>query len=49
MHRVDKLADWTLIEFQVEMESQYDIPTNSGRVQIPLQGLLGYNADLGDL
>jgi len=44
--RVDKLADWTLMELQVEMERLYNIPSNSGRVQIPLQGLLGYNADL---
>lgn len=44
--RVDKLADWTLKELQVEMERLYNVPSNSGRVQIPLQGLLGYNADL---
>ncbi|TFH27190.1 MAG: hypothetical protein E4H10_04675 [Bacteroidia bacterium] len=44
--RVDKLADWTLMELQTEMEKLYGVHSNSGRVQIPLQGLVGYNADL---
>jgi len=44
--RVDKLADWTLKNLQMEMERHYDVRTNSGRVEIPLQGLVGYNADL---
>ena len=44
--RVDKLADWTLLKLQFEMEKLYGVHSNSGRVQIPLQGLLGYNADL---
>jgi len=44
--RVETLADWTLMKLQFEMERQYGIHSNSGRVQIPLQGLVGYNADL---
>ena len=44
--RVKKLADWTLSKLQAEMEKQYGIRTRSGRVEIPLQGLVGYNADL---
>jgi hypothetical protein len=44
--RVEALADWTLMKLQFEMERQYGIHSNSGRVRIPLQGLVGYNADL---
>lgn len=44
--RVQKLADWTLRELQIQMEKSYNIPVNSGRIQIPLQELVGYNADL---
>ena len=44
--RVDKLADWTLMKLQAEMEKQYKVRSKSGKVEIPLQGLVGYNADL---
>ncbi len=44
--RVDKLGDWTLMKLQAEMEKQYGIRSRSGRIEIPLQGLVGYNADL---
>ena len=44
--RVDKLGGWTLTKLQAEMEKQYGVHSNSGRVEIPLQGLVGYNADL---
>ncbi len=44
--REEKLADWTLMKLQVEMERHYSVHANSGRVEIPLQGLVGYNADL---
>ncbi len=44
--RVDKLADWALMKLQAEMEKQYQVQSRAGSVQIPLQGLIGYNADL---
>jgi hypothetical protein len=44
--RQEILADWTLRMLQEEMEKQYGIKTRPGHVEIPLQGLVGYNADL---
>lgn len=44
--RVEKLSDWTLRKLQSAMEKQYGIQSASGKVEIPLQGLVGYNADL---
>ena len=34
------------MKLQEEMEKQYGIRSRSGGVEIPLQGLVGYNADL---
>jgi len=44
--RVKKLADWTLMKLQAEMEKRYSVRSRSDKVEIPLQGLIGYNADL---
>lgn len=44
--RVDKLADWTLMKLQTQMEKQYQVRSRSGAVEIPLQGVVRYNADL---
>ncbi|MEA3460612.1 MAG: caspase family protein [Bacteroidota bacterium] len=44
--RVEKLADWSLMKLQSAMEKQYGVRSKSGIVEIPLQGLVGYNADL---
>ena len=44
--RMERLADWSLMMLQAEMEKQYGVQTRSGHVEIPLQGLVGYNADL---
>jgi len=44
--RVEQLADWSLMKLQSAMEKQYGIHSGSGKVEIPLQGLVGYNADL---
>jgi len=44
--RVETLADWSLMKLQAAMEKQYDVRNKSGKVEIPLQGLVGYNADL---
>ncbi len=44
--RMKKLAQWTLMKMQKEMENLYDVQTRAGTVEIPLQGLIGYNADL---
>jgi hypothetical protein len=44
--RVEQLADWSLMKLQSAMEEQYGIRSGSAKVEIPLQGLVGYNADL---
>jgi len=44
--RIEQLSDWCLMKLQLAMEQQYKIKSGSGRVDIPLQGLVGYNADL---
>lgn len=44
--RMAKLADWTLMMLQKEMEQQYGVKQRSGYAEIPVQGLVGYNADL---
>ncbi|MCK4745768.1 MAG: caspase family protein, partial [Bacteroidales bacterium] len=44
--RMDRLSDWTLMMLQQEMEYINAVRTRPGSVEIPLQGLVGYNADL---
>jgi WD40 repeat protein len=44
--RMEKLADWALGVLQEEMEKRYRVKERAGRVELPLQGLVGYNADL---
>ncbi len=44
--RVARLADWCLMKLQSAMEKHYSVRSGSGSVEIPLQGLVGYNADL---
>lgn len=44
--RRERLSDFTLLELQQEMENQYGIRTRGNYVEIPIQGLIGYNADL---
>lgn len=44
--RMEELADLSLGVLQGEMEKQYGVKAKSGYVEIPLQGLMGYNADL---
>jgi len=44
--RKSKLGDWTLMMLQSEMEKQYKVRVRSGLIEVPLQGLEGYNADL---
>ena len=44
--RMEGLADWTLMMLQGEMEKQYGVKKGTGTVRIPLQALVGYNADL---
>ncbi|MFH0755703.1 MAG: caspase family protein [Bacteroidota bacterium] len=41
-----QVADHALSLLQKEMEKQYGVRSRQGLVEIPLQGLLGYNADL---
>jgi len=44
--RENILADWTLSLLQVEMEKLYGVEKKGeGKVSIPVQGLIGYNAD----
>ncbi len=44
--RMDRLGDWTLMMLQGEMERLYSVRSRSGKIEIPIQGLVGYNADL---
>ncbi|MEN8158023.1 MAG: WD40 repeat domain-containing protein, partial [Bacteroidota bacterium] len=44
--RQERLADRTLAMLQQEMEKQYGARSRSGGVEIPLQALIRYNADL---
>ena len=44
--RMEELADLSLGVLQGEMEKQYGVKAKSRYVEIPLQGLMGYNADL---
>jgi hypothetical protein len=44
--RMEALSDLSLAVLQKEMEKYYQVKVKSGFVEIPLQGLLGYNADL---
>ncbi|MFZ5939767.1 MAG: caspase family protein [Bacteroidota bacterium] len=43
--RTDRLADWALSVLQEEMEKIYGIRRDGESVLIPVQGLIGYNAD----
>ncbi len=44
--RMERLSDWTLMLLQREMESYFSIRERGEEVIIPLQSLVGYNADL---
>ena len=44
--RMEELSDLSLGVLQKEMEKHYGVKVKSGYVEIPLQGLMGYNADL---
>lgn len=44
--RMGQLADLSLGVLQKQMEKQYGVKVKPGYVEIPLQGLMGYNADL---
>jgi WD40 repeat protein len=43
--RLEKLSDHTLKILQEEMENLYDISSSGNTVKIPVQSLVGYNAD----
>ncbi len=44
--RKEQVADLSLNLLQKEMEKQYEVKSRQGHVEIPLQGIVGYNADL---
>ena len=44
--RREKLADYALLALQKEMEKQYRVRMKAQYVEIPVQELVGYNADL---
>jgi len=44
--RMEKLSDYTLALLQVEMENLYGVKRSGMHVRIPIESLVGYNADL---